>query len=82
LKFISKPLKIYSTFPQRTKHKTAKYLCLQQRRGWSEQSGQPCLLPDFNGIALSFSPFRIILAEEMGIGAATLEISMKTLHKI
>ena len=26
------------------------------------QSGQPCLVPDFNEIALSFSPFNLMLA--------------------
>ena len=25
-------------------------------------SGQPCLVPDFSGIALRFSPFNLILA--------------------
>ncbi|KAL6038546.1 hypothetical protein STEG23_023205, partial [Scotinomys teguina] len=26
------------------------------------ESGQPCLVPDFSGIALSFSPFNLMLA--------------------
>ncbi|ERE70922.1 hypothetical protein H671_6g16224 [Cricetulus griseus] len=26
------------------------------------ESGQPCLVPDFRGIALSFSPFSLMLA--------------------
>ena len=26
------------------------------------ESGQPCLVPDFSGIASSFSPFSLILA--------------------
>ncbi|KAL6058923.1 hypothetical protein STEG23_022111, partial [Scotinomys teguina] len=25
------------------------------------ESGQPCLVPDFSGIALSFSPFNLML---------------------
>jgi hypothetical protein len=28
---------------------------------WGE-SGQPCLVPDFSGIASSFSPFSLMLA--------------------
>ena len=28
----------------------------------SGESGQPCLVPDFNGMALSFSPFNLMLA--------------------
>ncbi|KAL6035631.1 hypothetical protein STEG23_036467 [Scotinomys teguina] len=26
------------------------------------ESGQPCLVPDFSGIALSFSPFNLMFA--------------------
>jgi len=26
------------------------------------ESGQPCFVPDFNGIALSFFPFNLMLA--------------------
>ena len=28
----------------------------------SEENEQPCLIPDFSGIALSFSPFNLMLA--------------------
>ena len=27
-----------------------------------EESGQPCLVPDFSGIAVNFSPFSVMLA--------------------
>jgi hypothetical protein len=29
---------------------------------WIDQSGQPCLVPDFHGIVLSFSQFNLMLA--------------------
>ena len=29
------------------------------------ESGQPCRVPDFNGMALSFSPFNLILAVDL-----------------
>jgi hypothetical protein len=31
---------------------------------WGE-SGQPCLVPDFSGIASSFSPFSLMLATDL-----------------
>ena len=32
---------------------------------WSGESGQPCLVPDFSGIAKYFSPFSLMLATDL-----------------
>ena len=34
-------------------------------RNWCGESGQPCLIPVFSRIALSFSPFNLILATSL-----------------
>ena len=48
--------------------------CSSTRLKRYRESGQPCLVPDFNGMALGFSPFNLMLA----VDCVCLWVSMGT----